>query len=157
MSPMTNLFSRPLKMQIGNEGRIKVLGKGTIKVVFTSGKNITLVNVMYVPDINRNLISGDLCSKPSIKVVFESDKIILSKSGNFVGKGYSCDEMIKLCTNDNINKMTSNFTYMCDSNSLSLWHNRLGHAGLSTIKMIVKCDMIACDAKEFEKYEICGK
>ena len=36
-------------------------------------------------------------------MVFESDKLILSKSGNFVGKGYSCDGMIKLYTNDNFN------------------------------------------------------
>ena len=143
------------EFQMGNEGRSKVLGKGTIEVVFTSGKKITLVNVLYVSDMNRNRISGDLFSKPGIKVVFESGKLILSKSGNFVGNGYSCDEMINLCTNDNFNKVASNSSYMCDSNSLSLWHNKLGHVGLSTIKMIVKCGMIACDVKEFEKCEMC--
>ena len=96
-----------------------------------------------------------LLSKPGIKVVFESGKLILSKSGNFVGKGYSCDGMIKLCTNDNFNKVASNSAYMCDSNSLSLWHNRLGYVGLSTIKRVMKSGMIACDVKEFEKCEIC--
>ena len=55
---------------MGNEGRSKVLDKGTIEVVFTSGKNITFVNVLYVPDINRNLISRDLLSKLGTKVVF---------------------------------------------------------------------------------------
>ena len=143
------------EVQMGNEGRSKVLGKDTIEVVFTFGKNITLANVLYIPNMKGNLISGDLLSKPGIKVVFESGKLILSKFGNFVEKDYSCDGMIKLCTNDNINKMTSNSTYMCDSNSLSLWHNRLGHVGLSTIKRIIKCGMIACDVKEFEKCEIC--
>ena len=53
--------------------------------------------------------------------------------------------------------MTYNSAYMCGSNSLSLWHNRLGHVGLSTIKRIVKCGMISCVAKEFENYEICVK
>ena len=127
---------------MGNERRSKVLGKGIIEVVFTSSKKITLVNVLYVPNMNRNLISGDLLSKPSIKVVFESDKLILSKSGNFVEKGYSCDMMIKFCTNDNFNKVASNSVCMRDSNSLSLWHNRLKHVGLSTIKRIVKCDCL---------------
>ena len=74
-----------------------------------------------------------------------------------MGNDYSCDRMIKLCTNDNFNKIASNCTYMCDSNSLSLWNNRLGHVGLSTIRRIVKCGMIACDAKEFEKCEKCVK
>ena len=145
------------EVQMGNEGRSKVLCKGTIEVVFTSGKRITLVNVLYVLDMNRNLISVDLLSKLAIKVVFESGKLILSKFGNFVGKGYSCDGMIKLCTNDNFNKVTSNSACMCDSNSLSLWRNRLGHVGLSIIERIVKCGVIACDVKEFEKCEICVK
>ena len=123
---------------MGNEGGSKVLDKGTIiEVVFTFEKNITLANVLYVLDMNKNLISEDLLNKPGIKVVFESDKLILSKSGNFVGKGYSYDWMIKLCTNDNINKMASNYAYMCDTNSLSLWHNRLRQFGLNTIKRIM--------------------
>uniref|UniRef100_F6H3T4 ABC transporter G family member 40 n=1 Tax=Vitis vinifera TaxID=29760 RepID=F6H3T4_VITVI len=145
------------EVQMGNEGKSKVLGKGTIEVVFTSGKKVTLKNVLYVPDMKKNLVSGDLLGKPGIKAVFESGKLILTKSGNFVGKGYSCDGMIKLSTNDNINKMTSTSAYMCDSNSLILWHNRLAHVGLSTIKRIVKCGLIACDTKKFEKCEICIK
>ena len=124
-----------------------------MKLFLLSKKNITLANVLYVLDMNKNLISEDLLNKPGIKVVFESNKLILSKSRNFVGKGYSYDWMIKLCTNDNINKMASNYAYMCDINSLSLWHNRLGQVGLNTIKRIVKCVIISCDAKEFKKCE----
>ncbi|RVW64665.1 Retrovirus-related Pol polyprotein from transposon TNT 1-94, partial [Vitis vinifera] len=101
------------EVQMGNEGRSKVLGKGTIEVAFTSGKKVTLINVLYVPDMNKNLVSGDFLGKPGIKAVFESGKLILSKSGNFVGKG-------------------------------------LAHVGLSTIKRIVKCGLIACDTKKFE-------
>ncbi|RVW77298.1 Retrovirus-related Pol polyprotein from transposon TNT 1-94 [Vitis vinifera] len=108
------------EVQMGNEGKSKVLGKGTIEVVFTSGKKVTLKNVLYVPDMNKNLVSGDLLGKPGIKAVFESGKLILTKSGNFVGKG-------------------------------------LAHVGLSTIKRIVKCGLIACDTKKFEKCEICVK
>ncbi|RVW36064.1 hypothetical protein CK203_079683 [Vitis vinifera] len=60
------------EVQMGNEGRSMVLGKGTIEVVFTSGKKATLINVLYVPDMNKNLVSGDLLGKPGIKAVFES-------------------------------------------------------------------------------------
>ncbi|RVW89177.1 Retrovirus-related Pol polyprotein from transposon TNT 1-94 [Vitis vinifera] len=60
------------EVQMGNEGKSKVLGKGTIEVVFTSGKKVTLKNVLYVPDMNKNLVSGDLLGKPGIKAVFES-------------------------------------------------------------------------------------
>ena len=54
------------EVQMRNEGRSKVLGKGTIEVVFTSEKKITLVNVLYVPDMNRNFISGDLLRKSAL-------------------------------------------------------------------------------------------
>uniref|UniRef100_F6HXW6 CCHC-type domain-containing protein n=1 Tax=Vitis vinifera TaxID=29760 RepID=F6HXW6_VITVI len=60
------------EVQMGNEGRSKVLGKGTIEVVFTSGKKVTLINVLYVPDMKKNLVSGDLLGKSGIKAVFES-------------------------------------------------------------------------------------
>ncbi|RVW72568.1 hypothetical protein CK203_060076 [Vitis vinifera] len=60
------------EVQMGNKGRSKVLGKGTIEVVFTFGKKVTLINVLYVLDMNKNLVSGDLLGKPGIKAVFES-------------------------------------------------------------------------------------
>ncbi|XP_030495093.1 uncharacterized protein LOC115710880 [Cannabis sativa] len=83
------------EIQMGNEVKSKVLGKGTINVFFTSGKKVTLVNVLYVPDMNRNLISGDLLGKPGIKAVYESGKLILTKSNVFLGKGYSCEGIVK--------------------------------------------------------------
>ncbi|KAL6351005.1 hypothetical protein AAG906_031591 [Vitis piasezkii] len=54
------------KVQMGNEGRSKVLGKGTIEVVLPPQK-VTLINVLYVPDMNKNLVSGDLLGKPVSK------------------------------------------------------------------------------------------
>lgn len=44
--------------QMGNEVRSKVLGKGSIELVLTSGKKIVLANVLHVPEMNRNLVSG---------------------------------------------------------------------------------------------------
>ena len=38
-----------------------MLDKGTLEVVFTFGKKITLVNVLYVLDMNINLVSGSFC------------------------------------------------------------------------------------------------
>ena len=51
---------------MGNEGRSKVLGKDIIEVVFTSIKNITLANILYVSDMNRNLNIENLLSKLGI-------------------------------------------------------------------------------------------
>ena len=57
----------------------------------TSRKQLTLNNVLYVSKIRKNLVSGLLLNKHGFHMVFESDKIILSKSGMYVGKGYVSD------------------------------------------------------------------
>ena len=58
----------------------------------TFGKELTLTNVLYVPEISKNLVSGSLLNSHGFRLVFESDKFVLSKSGMYVRKGYmSCD------------------------------------------------------------------
>ncbi|KAH7659787.1 RNA-directed DNA polymerase protein [Dioscorea alata] len=86
------------EVQIGNEVRFKVI--------------VILTNVLHVLDMNRNLVSGDLLSKPRINSVYESGKFILSRNGIFVGKWISCNGMIKLYVVlvENNNKV--DFAYM---------------------------------------------
>ena len=62
----------------------------------TSGKELTLNNVMHVPDIRKNLISGTLLSKNGFGVNFNSDKLVLSKHGVYLGKGYVKDGLVKM-------------------------------------------------------------
>ncbi|XP_028100743.1 ankyrin repeat-containing protein ITN1-like [Camellia sinensis] len=53
-----------------------------------SGKELTLNNVLYVSDIHKNLVSRLLLNKYGFRMVFEFDKVVLTKSGVYVGKGY---------------------------------------------------------------------
>ena len=52
----------------------------------TSEKELTLTNVLYVPEIRKDLVFGSLLSKNGFKIIFESDKFILSKREMYVGK-----------------------------------------------------------------------
>jgi hypothetical protein len=63
---------------------------------FTFGKEFTIVIVLHVLDMAKNLISDNVLNKRVFKLVYEFDKFILSKNGVFVGKGYSCSSMIKM-------------------------------------------------------------
>jgi hypothetical protein len=140
---------------MGNEVRSKDVGTGSVELSFTSGKKVTFVNVLHVPDMNRNLVSGDLLGKSSIKSIYESNKHILTRSGVFVGKGYFTEEMIKLCTIDNIINEIYNSAYMLES--VSLWHNRLAHSGISSMKRLIKYGLISCNINDFKKCELCVK
>lgn len=75
---------------MGNSSSTKVVGKGTVKLKFTFGKIVTLMDVLHVPDIQKNLVSGTLLSKHGFKIVFEADKFILSKNSMFFLKRLCC-------------------------------------------------------------------
>ncbi|KAL0287616.1 UNVERIFIED_CONTAM: Retrovirus-related Pol polyprotein from transposon TNT 1-94 [Sesamum calycinum] len=68
--------------------------------LFTSGKKLLLTKVLHVPEIRKNLVSAAILSKKGLKTVIEADKLIVTKNGEFVGKGYYCDGMFKLLEGD---------------------------------------------------------
>ena len=135
---------------MGNNSAVKVLERGNIELLFTSGKKLILTNVLYVPEIKKNLVSANLLCKKGIKAVLESDKLILSKGGMFVGKGYSCDGMFKL----SINNMTINYSsYIVDQ--FSVWHGRLAHLNYKYMRYMYKNGLISYDKSSNSKCEVC--
>ena len=73
---------------MGNGSHATVRGVGTVDPKFTSGKIVQLRNVHYVPTMNKNLVSGSFLCRDGFKVVFESNKVVVSRFGQFIGKGY---------------------------------------------------------------------
>ena len=45
-----------------------------------------LKNVHYVPSVNKNLVSGSLLCRDAYKLVFESNKFVISKYGPLLVK-----------------------------------------------------------------------
>jgi len=79
------------QVYLGDSRTVAVSGKGKVMLKLTSGKTLALSDVLHVPNIRTNLISVGLLNKGGIKVSFESNKIVMTKSNVFVGKGY-CDQ-----------------------------------------------------------------
>ena len=77
---------RDFSVLMGNGSYASVHGVGTVDLKFTSEKIVQLRNVQHVPTINKNLISGSVLCKDGFKVVLESNKFVVSKHGQFVGK-----------------------------------------------------------------------
>ena len=71
---------------MGNGSHAIVRGVGTVDLKFTSGKTVRLKNVHHVPSINKNLVSGSRLCRDGFKLVFESNKVVISKYGQFVEK-----------------------------------------------------------------------
>ena len=98
---------------MGNAYSSMVEDKGDVVLNLTSRKKLTLMDVLFVPKIRKNLVSASLLSKKGFKLVFESDKLVLTKGGTFVGKGYMSEGLFKLNVfNDNVIASTINKSFV---------------------------------------------
>ena len=62
----------------GNDSGTQVSGRRRINLEFTSGKILVLNNILHVPTIRRNLISGSILITLSNCIVMESNKVLIS-------------------------------------------------------------------------------
>jgi hypothetical protein len=109
--------ARALLMENGSH--VRVIGVGTVILKFTSGKTVLLKNVQHVASIKKILVSGSLLCRDGYKLVFESNKCILSKYVIFVGKGYDSGGLFRLSLHDVCNKSVNNVI----SNESYIWHS----------------------------------
>ena len=79
------------QVYLGDSMKTPVLGEGKVLLKLTSGKTLALSDMLHVPSIRVNLISVALLSKVGVKVSFEYDKIVMTKTNVFMRKGY-CDQ-----------------------------------------------------------------
>ncbi|GJU43651.1 zinc finger, CCHC-type containing protein [Tanacetum coccineum] len=143
-------------LYMGDDHFTPVHGKGSVVLEFSSGKSITLFNVLYVLKLCKNLISGPVLNKCGYKQVYESDKYILSKCGVFVGFGYYNNGMFML----NLNKVPddSDSVYMSSSSTVvnsSLWHARLGHVHYKRMHEMSKYELIPAIDENPDKCTTC--
>lgn len=118
-------------VSMGNGSLVRLLGEGQINLELSSGKIITLDGVLHVPDVRKNLVSASLLVQHGFKVVFESNKVIISRHGNFVGKGYLLGGLFKLNVMKSHDNKLSASTYSIQVVECSnIWHGRLGHINL---------------------------
>lgn len=62
-----------------NWSTIPIKGKCTIDLDFTSGKVLSLKDVYHTLQVRKNLVYGNLLNKYEFKLVFESNKFVLTK------------------------------------------------------------------------------
>ena len=131
---------------MGNSSSSKVEGQGKVVLKMTSGKELTLNDVLHVPEIRKNLVSGSLLSKKGFKLVFVSNNFILTKNGIYVGKGYMSNGLFKMNVmtvvphTKNINNKNMSYVYMLESSNV--WHGRLGHVNYDTLRRLINMECL---------------
>ncbi|KAL8096063.1 hypothetical protein AgCh_037136 [Apium graveolens] len=145
------------KVRIGNGDYISVKGKGTAAIASCSGTRL-ISDVLYVPDIQQNLLSVCQLTERGFKVIFEDKHCLIKDAANqdiFIirmkGKSFSLNPL---------EEEQSAFTIK--ENITEVWHKRLGHyyhKGLLQMKSKLMAEDIPdfedrisnCDACQFGK------
>ena len=124
-----------------NSSTSKIEGTGKVVLKMTMGKFLTLKDVLHVLEIQKNLVSGSLSSKNVLKLVFESDKLSLFKSGMYVGKGYLSNGLFKMNVMTVIdNNKGASSVYMLESSNV--WHGRLGHVNYYILDRLINLNFL---------------
>ena len=63
---------------MGNTAIARIAGTEKVMLKMTSGKVLTLNNVLHVPTIRKNLVSAALLVKNGFKCVLVSGKVVIS-------------------------------------------------------------------------------
>jgi len=125
------------KVRIGNGDYISAKGKGTITIATNSGTE-TISDVLYVPDIDQNLLSVGQLIENGFKVTFEDQCcLIYDAAGQKIlqikmrGKSFSFFPTEEEHT-----------TYSTNISNTKIWHKRLGHCHLQRMLKMKKNEVI---------------
>lgn len=126
-------------IKLGDKSRVPVLGKGDVKIeacVDGEWKPCRLTNVLCVPDLRTNLFSYSQCTDHGYKI--ETGKFDIKVIKN--GKVYAIAKRRKSLYVMKFRRPVVAEANAAEqkTNTLKLWHERLGHAGLATMKKLIE-------------------
>ncbi|WVZ96842.1 hypothetical protein U9M48_042425 [Paspalum notatum var. saurae] len=141
------------KTTFGDNSKGKVEGLGKIEI----SSEYLISNVLLVDSLNFNLLSiGPLCDL-GFQYLFKPNEVIVSKidDGEEVFKGFRYNNLYLVDFNP---KMANLQACLFSKNSMGwLWHRRLTHVGMSTLKKLMKKDLVrGLKYITFEKDKLCS-
>ncbi|GBN29685.1 Copia protein [Araneus ventricosus] len=111
---------------------LEVAGIGVIRGRLKNGQEIVLKNVLFIQELNGNLISVKQIQKVGYSVLFKDNKAIVK------GK----NETFVLCELNSNGQYDSDFiptvsnTFVAETEEAELWHRRLGHSGNHALRKL---------------------
>ncbi|UYV79065.1 hypothetical protein LAZ67_17000981, partial [Cordylochernes scorpioides] len=133
-----NELDEEYQVKLGDNHVINASGKGTILIsCYVDGewtKGI-LKNVLYVPEIRKNLFSAGEATNLGNKIITEKETCNIFMNDKKVACGTK--------GSNNLYTMLFKVTHEAEANtanaySLTWWHRRLGHINVDTIRMMAK-------------------
>ncbi|KAG8499415.1 hypothetical protein CXB51_005894 [Gossypium anomalum] len=125
------------KIRIGNGDLIQARGKGNV-VINTSSGNKVISDVLFVPDIDQNLLSVGQLVEKGYSLVFENGACVVKDT---YGQELISVAMTDKCFMLNINQLEKK-AYTSLADNTGLWHRRLGHVNYRSLDLLHKMNMV---------------
>ena len=146
-------------VEIGDGTPLVAQGRGDVILHMylpnDSSRNVTLTNVLYLPDLKHNLVSISQCNANSKKTVFyENSCSIFSKDNDLIAYGKRSGKLYILdCAMSNLGSAQA---AMRKPVSATLWHRRLAHISNHSLQKMVQNKIVdGIDCKDFSTDVIC--
>ena len=128
------------KVRFGDDSRIDIRGKGSVRFIFKGGEKKILSNVYYIPGLKSNIVSLGQATESGCELRMKDDQLLLFDRGGklMVKTTRSRNRLYKVTLQaDNIQCLSLKAT-----TESSRWHARLGHVNHETIKTMINKKLV---------------
>ncbi|UYV80793.1 K02A2.6-like [Cordylochernes scorpioides] len=138
---MDDLQDYSRKITLPDDRFIKSNGIGTVEIYKDDNHLLTLKEVLYVPELNNNLISVSKIAEDEKQIIFdENGARIIDNNGSSIITAKREDNIYTIDACANI-KLEEN-VFKTQENNWKIWHKRLAHINENYMNMMLKDSMV---------------
>ena len=135
-------FKEPCIVNLGDNRSILAYGKETYLIVADLGdcvQNISLRDVLYLPDLEKNLLSVRAMVKLGATVKFEGERCEITRNSKLLAVGKMQEKLfvLKIDVDEHVHIAKRN-----SNSNVELWHYRFGHLGMHNVNKLMDGDMV---------------
>ena len=128
------------KVKFGDDSRIDITSRGSINFVTKNGESKTISDVYYIPKLRSNIISlgqatesgCEVTMKGDLLFLYDHDSKLIVRAKRAPNRLYKVDMEIE-------NRRCLQLVHHKES---SKWHSRLGHVGLTNLKLMIDKELV---------------
>lgn len=128
------------KVRFGDDSRVDIKGKGSIRFVFDGGEEKIFKNVYYITGLRSNIVSLGQATEAGCEVRMKDNELVLvDRLGHMMVKTTrSRNRLYKVV----LQADTAQLLQLSATTESFNWHARLGHVNLDTMKLMINKELI---------------
>ena len=128
------------KVRFGDDSRIDIKGRGSIRFIFGDGEKKMLKDVYYIPGLRSNIISLGQATEAGCEVRMKDKELyLLDRLGHVMVKTTrSVNRLYKVI----LAADTVQVLQISEATESYKWHARLGHVNTNTMKLMISKELV---------------